>query len=310
MFSVTVNKLAEDLHLEKLYFTEEMGEREVTSADVNRPGLQLIGFFDYFDASRIQIIGKVEMTYLSNMESEERLKCLDLLFSKDFPVAIVTRNMQPYDEIYICAGKYGIPLLRTDLSTSRSMSDIISNLNVWLAPRITRHGVLVEIYGEGILIIGESGVGKSETAIELLKRGHRLVADDAVEIKKVSNRTLVGSSPQLIRHFIELRGIGIVNVKNIFGMGAVKDTENVDLVVKLEQWRNGVEYDRLGLEDEYTDILGVKVPILTIPVKRGRNLAVIMEVAAMNNRQKRMGISAAQELNQRLTESMNNPENS
>ena len=304
MFSVKVSKIVEDLKLEKLYYKEHHGDIEVISSDVNRPGLQLMNFFDYFDQSRIEIIGKVEMTYLETMSPEARAKCLDKLFSKKFPAAVISRSMTPHPELLAAAEKYDIPLFRTDLSTSRFMSEIISNLNVWLAPRITRHGVLVEIYGEGVLIIGESGVGKSETAIELLKRGHRLVADDAVEIKKVSNRTLVASSPKIIRHFIELRGIGIVNVKNIFGMGAIKDTENVDLVVNLEQWRNGIEYDRLGLENEYTDILGVKVPLITIPVKRGRNLAVILEVAAMNNRQKRMGISAAQELNQRLTESM------
>lgn len=304
MFSVTTEEIIKKLHLEKIYYNDDHGQREVVSSDVNRPALQLVGFFDYFDNNRIQIIGKVEMTYLMTLTPEERMLRLDRLFEKNFPFAVLTRNMEPTVELLECAKKHNIPLLSSDMSTSRFMSDIISNLSVWLAPRITRHGVLVEVYGEGILIVGESGVGKSETAIELLKRGHRLVADDAVEIKKVSNRTLVGSSPQIIRHFIEIRGIGIVNVRNIFGMGAVKDTENVNLVVNLEQWRNGMEYDRLGLENEYTDILGVKVPILTIPVKRGRNLAVIMEVAAMNNRQKRMGISAAQELNMRLTESM------
>lgn len=304
MFSVKVSKIVEDLKLEKLFYLDHHGDIEVSSTDVNRPGLQLIDFFDYFDPSRIEVIGKVEMTYLETMPSDARAKCLDKLFSKKFPMVVISRGMSPHQELVDAAQKYDIPILRTDLSTSRFMSEVISNLNVWLAPRITRHGVLVEIYGEGILIIGDSGVGKSETAIELLKRGHRLVADDAVEIKKVSNRTLVASSPKIIQHFIELRGIGIVNVKNIFGMGAVKDTENVDLVVNLEQWRSGIEYDRLGLENEYTDILGVKVPQITIPVKRGRNLAVILEVAAMNNRQKRMGISAAQELNQRLTESM------
>ena len=304
MFSVKVSKIVENLKLEKLYYNDQHDDIEVSSSDVNRPGLQLMDFFDYFDPTRIEVIGKVEMTYLETMEPDARAKCLYKLFSKKFPMAVICRGMTPHPELVAAAEKYDIPLLRTDLSTSRFMSEVISNLNVWLAPRITRHGVLVEIYGEGILIIGESGVGKSETAIELLKRGHRLVADDAVEIKKVSNRTLVASSPKIIQHFIELRGIGIVNVKNIFGMGAVKDTENVDLVVNLEQWRSGIEYDRLGLENEYTDILGVKVPQITIPVKRGRNLAVILEVAAMNNRQKRMGISAAQELNQRLTESM------
>ncbi len=302
MFTVKLSTIIEELKLEKIYFTDEMNEIEVSSADINRPGLQLIGFFNYFDPTRIEIIGKVEMTYLEKLTPQERAKSMDVLFSKKFPAAIITRSMQPFPEILQAAKKHNIPLLRTEEVTSRFMSEIIRNLNVWLAPRITRHGVLVEVYGEGLLILGESGVGKSETAIELLKRGHRLVADDAVEIKKVSNRSLVGTSPDIIRHFIELRGIGIVNVRNIFGMGAVKDTEKIDLIVHLEHWRNGVEYDRLGLDETYTEILGINVPSLTIPVRQGRNLAVIMEVAAMNNRQKRIGFNAAQELNQRLAE--------
>ncbi len=302
MFTVKMSTIIEELKLEKIYFTEEMNDIEVSSADINRPGLQLIGFFNYFDPGRIEIIGKVEMTYLEKMTPEERAKSVDVLFSHKFPAAIITRTMTPFPEMIEAAKKYNVPILRTEEVTSRFMSEIIRKLNVWLAPRITRHGVLVEVYGEGLLILGESGVGKSETAIELLKRGHRLVADDAVEIKKVSNQSLVGSSPDIIRHFIELRGIGIVNVRNIFGMGAVKNTEKIDLIVHLEHWRNGVEYDRLGLDENYTEILGINVPSLTIPVRQGRNLAVIMEVAAMNNRQKRIGFNAAQELNQRLAE--------
>ncbi len=304
MFSVKLGTIVDDMMLEKIYFTEEMREIEVKSADINRPGLQLIGCFEYFDVSRIEIIGKVEMAYLEKLSHEECAKSMDVLFSKKFPAAIITRNMEPLPEMIDAAKKYEVPILRTDEVTSRFMSEIIRKLNIWLAPRITRHGVLVEVYGEGLLILGESGVGKSEAAIELLKRGHRLVADDAVEIKKVSNQSLVGSSPDIIRHFIELRGIGIVNVRNIFGMGAVKDTEKIDLIVHLEHWKNGVEYDRLGIDDTYTDILGINVPSLTIPVRQGRNLAVIMEVAAMNNRQKRMGFNAAQELNQRITNGM------
>lgn len=304
MFSVKLSHIIKELKLKKVFFHPEMESIEVMCADINRPGLQLIGFFEYFDAERVQIIGKVEMTYLGTMEPEERAKSLDILFARKFPAAIITRTMKPFPELIEAAQKYDIPLLQTDEITSRFMSELIRSLNVWLAPRITRHGVLVEVYGEGLLLLGESGVGKSETAIELLKRGHRLVADDAVEIKKVSNETLVGSSPEIIRHFIELRGIGIVNVRNIFGMGAVKDTEKIDLIVHLEQWRSGVEYDRLGLDEIFTEMLGINVPSITIPVRQGRNLAVIMEVAAMNNRQKRMGFNAAQELNQRLTDNL------
>ena len=300
MFSVKLSEIIKTLKLEKLYCTDEMLETEIDCADVNRPSLQLTGFFDYFNPKRIQIIGKVEMTYLGQLDVEERKKRTEALFSKGVPAAIVTREMEPYPEMFELAEKYGVPLLRSNDSTSRFMGELIKNLNVWLAPRITRHGVLVEVYGEGLLLLGESGVGKSEAAIELLKRGHRLVADDAVEIKKVSDSTLVGTSPEIIRHFIELRGIGIVNVRNIFGIGAVKETENINLVVNLEPWQQGVEYERLGLDNGHTEILDIKIPSITIPVKQGRNLAVILEVAAMNNRQKRMGFNAAQELNQRL----------
>jgi len=300
MFSVKLSEIIKTLKLEKLYCTEEMLETEIDCADVNRPSLQLTGFFDYFNPKRIQIIGKVEMTYLDKLDEPERKKRVEALFSKGVPAAIVTREMEPYPEMFELSEKYGVPLLRSNDSTSRFMGELIKNLNVWLAPRITRHGVLVEVYGEGLLLLGESGVGKSEAAIELLKRGHRLVADDAVEIKKVSDSTLVGTSPEIIRHFIELRGIGIVNVRNIFGIGAVKETENINLVVNLEPWQQGVEYERLGLDNGHTEILDIKIPSITIPVKQGRNLAVILEVAAMNNRQKRMGFNAAQELNQRL----------
>ena len=271
---------------------------------MNRPGLVLVGFFEYFDKDRIQIIGKVEQAFIKNMDKNKKKEVLDKLFSSGIPAVIISRDMEPDADMLDAAEKYGVPLLSTKDNTSRFMSELIRRLGVWLAPRITRHGVLVEVYGEGMLILGDSGVGKSEAAIELLKRGHRLVADDAVEIKKVSSETLVGSSPAIIKHYIELRGIGIVNVKNIFGIGAVKDTEKIDLVVKLEPWKNGFEYDRLGVENEYAEILGVKKPQLTIPVRQGRNLAVILEVAAMNNRQKRMGYNAADELYQRLNESM------
>ncbi len=303
-FSVSMETIVAELKLKKLYYNEEMDEIKVVCSNVNRPGLVLVGFFEYFDKDRIQIIGKVEQAFIKNMDKNKKKEVLDKLFSSGIPAVIISRDMEPDADMLDAAEKYGVPLLSTKDNTSRFMSELIRRLGVWLAPRITRHGVLVEVYGEGMLILGDSGVGKSEAAIELLKRGHRLVADDAVEIKKVSSETLVGSSPAIIKHYIELRGIGIVNVKNIFGMGAVKDTEKIDLVVKLEPWKNGFEYDRLGVENEYAEILGVKKPQLTIPVRQGRNLAVILEVAAMNNRQKRMGYNAADELYQRLNESM------
>ena len=301
MFSTNLTEIIDFHNLEKVYYTEEMDNIQIDCADVSRPGMQLSGYYDYFNPSRIQIFGKMELSYLCSLDSKKRFEILDVLFSKKIPAAVLTRGQDALPEMLVAAEKYNVPLLRTSEATSRFVSDVITRLNVLLAERITRHGVLVEVYGEGILLLGESGVGKSETAIELLKRGHRLIADDAVEIKKVSNKTLVGSSPAMIRHFIELRGIGIVNVLNIFGMGAVKDSEKIDLVLNLEPWRQDYNYDRLGLEDTTTEIMGIEIPSITVPVKQGRNLAVIVEVAAMNNRQKRMGFNAAKELNQRLT---------
>lgn len=303
-FTIPVTKIIEEFELEKIYEAPNMDSILIGSADVNRPGLQMVGFFDYFDSQRIQIMGKVEFTYLEHFQTDEREKRLDEYFSHDFPMLVITRGQQIFPEMIELAEKYNKPLLRTELGTSEFMSGLIRYLNVQIAPRRTRHGVLVEVYGEGILIMGESGVGKSETAIELVKRGHRLVADDAVEIKRVSDKTLVGSSPEIIRHFVELRGIGIIDVKEIFGMGAVKDTESIDMIIHLEPWVDGRNYDRLGMVDEYTNIMGINIPSLTIPVKLGRNLAVIVEVAAMNNRQKRMGYNAAVELNRRLMKQM------
>ncbi|MBQ4533618.1 MAG: HPr(Ser) kinase/phosphatase, partial [Ruminococcus sp.] len=268
--------------------------------DVNRPGHQLMGFYEYFNPERIQIIGKMEFAYLSTVDEKTRRERLQLLFAQRIPALIITRELPYFAEMLELAKEYDVPLLRSKESTSNFMSGLIAFLNLTLAPRITRHGVLIEIYGEGVFITGESGVGKSETAIELVKRGHRLVADDAVEIRKVSNISLVGSSPDNIRHFLELRGIGIINARRLFGIGAVKMTEKLDLVVELEQWNPEKVYDRMGVDTEYVSLLGVKVPSLTIPVKPGRNLAVILEVAAMNNRQKKMGYNAAQELLNRL----------
>lgn len=303
-YTLPLTKIIEEFELEKIYETEDINSAVITKTDVNRPGLQMVGFFDYFDSDRIQIMGKVEFTYLEQLNIEERTAKIEMLLSQHIPALIITRGLQIFPEMIELAEKYNVPLLRSETGTSAFMSALIAFLNVQLAPRRTRHGVLVEVYGEGILILGESGVGKSETAIELVKRGHRLVADDAVEIKRVSDRTLVGSSPEIIRHFVELRGIGIIDVKEIFGIGAVKDTESIDMIIHLEPWEDGKQYDRLGMVDEFTNIMGINVPSLTIPVKLGRNLAVIVEVAAMNNRQKRMGYNAAVELNNRLMHHM------
>ncbi len=302
-FSVELEKVVEEMKLDKLYYPER--EIMVETADLNRPGLQIAGFFDYFDPKRIQVFGMVENTYLATLTSEERYHCLEKLFEKQVPAVVLTRNGNATPEMMKLAQDYDTPVLRSPHPTSYFTSTLNAYLNVELAPRITRHGVLVEVYGQGVLIMGDSGVGKSEAAVELIKRGHRLVADDAVEIKRVSSKSLVGFSPAIIRHFIEIRGIGIVDVKNIFGMGAVKDSEKIDLIIHLEAWEQGKQYDRLGLVDEYTNILGLDIPSLTIPVRPGRNLAVIFEVAAMNNRQKKLGYNAAEELNRRMSEYMN-----
>lgn len=298
--SVKLSSIVEEYDLKPIVTPEGYGDTEITVADVNRPSLQLAGFFEYFDPARIQIIGMVEYTYLESLTSEDRYTAVEHLLKEPVPAVVITRGMEPFPELVKCAEKYNRPLFVSDYSTSRFTSAIILYLNVALAPMTQLHGVLVEVYGEGILLLGESGVGKSETAIELVKRGHRLVADDAVEIRRVSNKSLVGSAPEIIRHFIELRGIGIVDVKRLFGMGAVKDTENIDLVIKLENWVQGKAYDRLGIDSQTEDILGIEVPCLTIPIKPGRNLAMIVEVAAMNARQRKMGYNAAEELNERL----------
>ena len=304
-FKINLTKVIDEFSLEKIYSSSDVDSITVDTPEINRPALQITGFYDYFDPKRLQVIGKVELTYLEQFARDKRYELMEELFKRKVPAVILTRNMHILPEMAELAEKYDVTLLRTEESTSSIMSAMISYLNVQLAPRRTRHGVLVEVYGEGVLIMGESGVGKSETAIELLKRGHRLVADDAVEIKRVSSRTLVGSSPDIIRHFVELRGIGIVDVKEIFGMGAVKDTESINMIIHLEPWVEGKQYDRLGMLDEYTNIMGINIPSLTIPVKPGRNLAIIIEVASMNNRQKRMGYNAAVELNNRLMREMN-----
>ncbi|HCC00422.1 MAG TPA: HPr(Ser) kinase/phosphatase [Ruminococcaceae bacterium] len=290
-----------ELSLEIIYMPGEPDDVLMSRVDVNRPGLQLNGFFDYFDQNRIQIFGLSEMSFLQRFAQEKRREAISRLFEKKPPAHIISRRQDVYPEMLKSAKQYAVPILRTAEPTSGFLSDLIAFLNVQLAPRITRHGVLVEVYGEGILLLGESGVGKSETAIELVKRGHRLIADDAVEIRRVSGRSLVGTSPENIRHFVELRGIGIVNARRIFGMGSVKIREKLDMVIHLEVWDRNKVYDRMGMDNENTEILGVRVPSITIPVKPGRNLAIITEVAAMNNRQKKMGYNAAQELLERLS---------
>ena len=300
---VTLESLIQEFKLEVVFAPEGFEKIMIVRDDVSRPGLQLAGFFDYFDANRIQIIGKVEFTYCENMTQEARQLAFDRLFESGIPCLLFTRNMEVFPEALIAAEKYGKPVLRTNQYTSTTINAIIASLKVSLAPKQTLHGVLVEIYGEGVLIMGDSGVGKSETAIELVKRGHRLIADDAVEIRRVSDKTLVGTAPEVIRHFIELRGIGIVDVRRIFGVGSVKQTEKVELVINLEPWEDGKIYDRLGLDSQTTSIMDITIPSLTIPVRPGRNLAVIIEVAAMNNRYKKMGYNAAAELQERMLRS-------
>ncbi len=295
-YSVSLAKILKDNTFEVLHMPKDPAEILISSRDINRPGLLLSGFEEYFDSGRINFLGKTEMGYIESYPEEDRRKKVELFMSKKPACVVVTRSLPCPDELLEFAKKYEVPLLVTNDTTSRSMAALIGYLNVELAERITRHGVFVEVYGEGVLILGDSGVGKSESAVELIKRGHRLIADDAVEIKKTGSKTIVGSAPDNIRHFIELRGIGIINARRIFGMGAVKLAEKIDMVIQLEPWDSEKVYDRMGIDNEYTEILDVKVPYTVIPVKPGRNLAVIIEVAAMNNRQKKMGYNAAREL--------------
>ena len=303
-YSVKLSKVIGEFDLESLYLPDLPENILITCTRVNRPGLQMVGFYDHYEQQRLQIIGKVEYLFLSGLEASERTSRLEDFFKSTPAGVIYTTSLPIDDEVIALAEKYSVPLLRTTKSTSDFMAALIAFLNVELGPRITRHGVLVEVYGEGVLLLGDSGVGKSETAIELIKRGHRLIADDAVEIKRVSATTLVGKAPEIIRHYVELRGIGIVDVRRLFGMGSVKEMENIDLVINLEPWDNAKMYERLGLEEKTTEILGINVPSIELPVCPGRNLSVVIEVAAMNNRQKRMGYNTAQEFNKRLMESM------
>ncbi len=310
-FTISLEKIISEFSLEVLNMPEDPKGIKISTTEINRPGLHMAGYFEFFDAKRIQIIGKSEESFILRFTPEKAESRLREFFSHKPSAVIICRNLEVGDMYTSIAKEYGVPLLRTGESTSDFTSALIAFLNLNLAPRVTRHGVLVEVYGEGILLLGESGVGKSETAIELIKRGHRLIADDAVEIRRVSNKSLVGAAPDNIRHFIELRGIGIINASRIFGAGAVKLTEKIDLVINMEPWDINKTYDRMGLENQTTSILGLDIPSHTIPVKPGRNLAVIIEVAAMNSRQKKLGYNAAKDLLQKLgmNEEADNVEN-
>ena len=299
-YSVPLSDLVKEFDLQVEFASTDFHSIRLTVEDVSRPGIQLAGYFDHFDPMRLQVLGNVEMSYLYRLSDQARASILDRLFSYKFPALLITRNLPLNPQILEMAKKHNVSLLRSADPTSTMVSAIITYLKAALAPRITRHGVLMEVYGEGVLLTGESGIGKSEAAVELLKRGHRLISDDAVEIKKISGNSLVGTAPELIRDYVELRGIGIVNVAKLFGMGAVKIENSIDLVVNIVPWNTHEVYDRLGLEDQYTEILGVKVPMNTIPITPGRNLAVILEVAAMNNRQRKFGYNPAQEFTEQI----------
>lgn len=299
-FSVPLSQIAEALNLTEVYVAENYKETNISTVEINRPGLELTGYLEFFDNKRIQVLGNTEFSYLGRYGPEAQKMVIDSIFSFGPPAVIICRDIEPSNAILESAKLHKVSIFSTPQSTSDLTASLVQYLNKELAPRITRHGVLVEVYGEGCLLTGDSGVGKSETAIELIKRGHRLVADDAVEIRRTAQTTLYGQSPENIRHFIELRGIGIINARKLFGMGAIKLQEKIDMVINLEQWDSAKVYDRMGLDNEYMKILGVEVPTLTIPVKPGRNLAVIIEVAAMNNRQKKMGYNAARELLENL----------
>ncbi len=304
VYTVSLAALIKDMALTAVSLPRAAEEIMISVPRINRPGLQLAGFFDYYEAARIQLLGKTEMNYLDCMSTEERNERMERFLATRPVAIIVTSGLALEDDELELAARYEVPILASEERTSELMAAIIAFLNLNLAPRITRHGVLVEVYGEGILLLGDSGVGKSETAIELVKRGHRLIADDAVEIKRVSAKSLVGQAPEIIRHYVELRGIGVVDVRRLFGMGAVKNTEKIDLVINLEPWVQGKMYDRLGLDEERTEILGISLPSITIPVRPGRNLSIIIEVAAMNNRQKKMGYNTAEEFNKRIMDSL------
>lgn len=309
MYTVELVRLIEKMNLENCTPEIDINSIKISQPDVNRPALQLAGFYDHFDSERVQVIGHVEQAYMQQLDREQRLHIIRRLMDYKVPCIVFSRNMPISEGIIKLGIEKEVPILRTSKTTSSFMAEVIRWLNVELAPRITIHGVLVDVYGEGILIMGESGIGKSEAALELIKRGHRLVADDVVEIKKVSDDTLIGTSPDITRHFIELRGIGIIDVKTLFGVESVKNTQAVDLVIKLEEWNRDKQYDRLGLEETYIEFLGNKVVCHSIPIRPGRNLAIICESAAVNYRQKKMGYNAAQELYNRVTNNLRKGEN-
>jgi len=305
--SVTVSKLIENYDLKLCNPGIDTDKVKIMVPDVNRPSLAWVGYFEYFDRQRIQVIGFMEHSFIKQMNRDDRLNIYDKLMAMQFPCMVYCRGMEPDQDILDAATKYGVPVMITDKATSSFTAEIIRWLNVQLAPRISIHGVLVDVYGEGVLIMGESGIGKSEAAIELIKRGHRLVADDVVELRKVSDETLVGTASEITRHLIELRGIGIIDVKALFGVESVKETQNIDMVIKLEEWNRNKEYDRMGLTEEYTEFLGNKIVTYAIPIRPGRNLAVIVEAASVNHRQKKMGYNAAQELYKRVQENFGKP---
>ena len=305
-YTVELTKLIETMELENCTPDINVTDIQISQSDVNRPALQLAGFFDYFDSNRIQVIGQVEYTYMEKIGKDHSVEMIKKMMEYQVPCFVFCRNLEVSEEIIKLADEHKVPIFKTKKTTSAFVAEVIRWLNVELAPRISVHGVLVDVYGEGLLIMGESGIGKSEAALELIKRGHRLVSDDVVEIKRVSDITLIGTAPDITRHFIELRGIGILDVKNLFGVESVKDTQSIDLVIKLEEWSKDQEYDRLGLEEEYTEFLGNKVVCHSIPIRPGRNLAVICEAAAVNYRQKKMGYNAAQELYNRVTNNIMN----
>ena len=304
MYGVTITEIINKMGFKNLTPKLDTYKIVVSHPDINRPALQLTGFYDHFDNERVQLMGNVEMAYLSGLSKERRIAMYDKLISSKIPCIVFCRDMMPEEEVLELCDHYGVPCLLSSKITSDVMAEIIRWLKAKLAPCISIHGVLVDVFGEGVLLMGESGIGKSEAALELVKRGHRLVSDDVVEIRRVSDDTLIGSAPDITRHFIELRGIGIIDVKTLFGVESVKDTQSIDIVIKLEDWDKDREYDRLGMEDQYTEFLGNKVVCHKIPVRPGRNLAVIVESAAVNYRQKKMGYNAAQELYKRVQDNM------
>lgn len=304
MASLNLTRIIEKEKLENLTPDIDISKIKITQPDINRPALQLAGYFEHFEATRLQIIGFVEYTYMQALEPDRKREVFEALLNHHIPAIVFCRELEPDPLFLEIAVAHNIPILMTKKATSAFMAEIIRWMNVKLAPMISVHGVLVDVYGEGVLITGESGIGKSEAALELIKRGHRLVTDDVVEIRKVSDDTLIGTAPDITKHFIELRGIGIIDVKTLFGVASVKDTQNIDLVIRLEDWNKDKEYDRLGLEEEYTEYLGNKVVCHNIPIRPGRNLAIICESAAINHRQKKMGYNAAQELYQRVQNSL------